>query len=438
MDIQIQDLNIRLPSKFLISTNHLVEINNVFPHNNMKKQKVLFDEYSKFFPNFKDFVKEKEPKEIETRRMYLKDVDPVIFGPTFSKSCGKAKEPTLVEIDTSSNDIKTDDKLMLFPLFGERQKRAYTCNHKTFPFIGIKSEPDGSSFPCCYSETQLKQGKYRLQYESGNTEQKEFKGTSKNILISDKIARPDVEGELPEYIYKFLTYIDPTTIPIYSDNKFFLRVGSLRDKNSALDAIVKSLYAYKEDIKSLYPNYSSKYAAKIKSSPILSYIFNSKYPKATNKQLILSNIRKSLVEFLPTHYTAQNSYGYSCKDLQEMLSGIGYFDVNIFWKIIEQAFDITLIVFKKTHEDKLGTLGSPRFMKYYLRNDYDDHKLKPTIMLYESVGSSVDNAEFPQVELIRSYFYDGTNTPIIYDYINKSIKEILIRNIELVVQDMFS
>ena len=383
-------------------------------------------QYSYLLPDINKILQSFEVREdsVVVRNKMLKDYDPRIFVSGYRRVCDN--QPTILETEDEINEAVANSRdIMYFPLFGESQQRAYVCDYSSYPFVGLKSnkklknQAEFPYVPCCYSKDQKNNSKKnRYKYENEIKEEEiesfVFKGKKSTVFISNK-ALPrsnDSYGLLPELIDKLLRTIDPKSFPVTEKNKKFVRTGTLRDKNSVLDAVIMAINDFYYYLSKVEKNKDIKYKQFISSrlpGGILSDIF-SNYELFDNdkKSSYLDSIRKELVNYINANTTAQSTYDMETQTLKDYLfDENSYLDIKLIWRILEEVFNINIYLFQRTEENPRGVLGSPKFVQEYLQykksiSSSNNPEWRITILLFETIGSEFDVLRYPQVELIKS------------------------------------
>ena len=118
------------------------------------------------------------------------------------------------------------------------------------------------------------------------------------------------------------------------------------------------------------------------------------------KEELLNNYRNKLRDIILKGASSQNSYLYSSSSLINILEQDNKFiDVKLFHDALQELFQIHLVLFQVTKENSDGELVSP----YYINNLYllnQKREYRYTVILYETMGTRIDNLQFPHYELI--------------------------------------
>lgn len=434
------------------------------------------------------------------RDVKLKDIDPDMFISDYKRVCSSV--PTIIGMDEVEEYKRMGKDVMIFPLYGESQQRAYTCNHKEAKFVGIrKNKLDNSEkyplLPCCYVAQQTGPNRLRGMYESlknsgdgdgnngdGNirdnkdggeqsrkkkdlikslgslgTTGDKISGSKKGskIFISNKALKPGISGYLPPLVDKFLHNIDPNAFIWTDEHISFIREGSIKDKNSALDAICKAVYQYWDDLdgdsKQGYRRYlnsrmPNKLLDKIFSiykddnSPINKEMDDEEENKDEEDNLskseFLSILRKNIIQYIHSGVLSQSSYGFEKQALIEYIIGdVQYFDIKIFWRVLEDIFNINIFLFRRNSENTGGTIGTPLYLEDYILYA---KKRKFNVILFETTGAEFDNLKYPQVELIKIIknvkLSSGKIESISFSVFSN--REPIVKNLKLAINEMFS
>lgn len=418
------------------------------------RTQILRKDYDLLFTNFDELAQSLETRKARApiRGEMLKDYDPEMFISGYQRFC--SSQPTIIDSQKEYEKAVAEGKdVMRFPLYGEGPTRVYTCNHPKAPHVGLKinklrNRDKFPYLPCCESKDQRDNpSRPRWQYENQEKlepTEKQREKASPVFFTSHKIIPRDnySYGILPANVDKFLRNIDnPLKSFPWKYNKYpFARQGTLKGKNSALDAIIKAVNNFYEDIEGetqketndLKNSYRNFIASRLPSG-ILKDIF-TEYEAMSNKEKeeYLSKIRKQLSSLVPSNITAQSTYNYELRAVMEYINNDNqYLDVHLAWRLLEEAFGINIFLFEKNSENPLGTLSSPYHLQEYLQyKRQDNNKWRFSVMLFETTGAEFEKIDNPQTELIRylRHWEDGTTN--IFSWFTQGKDGILLQRLQ--------
>lgn len=335
-------------------------------------EKEILKSYEKIDCNYKqeskviDRFERLEQKKESKKKLKLKDYLPDLFVTNYPASCGKPPE-IIEDEDEAEERIKKGEDIMKYPLNEEFEQYYYSCNHHKDGYIhpGLKKTNFTQDLvPCCYSISQ-KTNSLRERYEKGKLEDDIEKkaGTKFKIYKTTKIMPIPGLGYLAPKVEKLFSIIDPEFK--------YLRSGVFIGVNSCIEAILRA----KTD-----KNFDTM--------------------EKEEKEDLLNNYRNKLKDLILKGASSQNSYLYSSSSLIDILDQDNKFiDVKLFHDALQELFQIHLVLFQVTKENSDGELVSP----YYINNLYllnQKREYRYTVILYETMGTRIDNLQFPHYELI--------------------------------------
>ena len=355
--------------------------------NIMSKLFILYNEkYQKiiefYAENYINFVLDENIYEEENENL-LKNIDPYIFRPNYTRKC--AHPPTYVSDEEAKIAEEEGKQIIEFPkeIVNNSIPRKYICSDKVFKYPGLRFNPFDNAnvfkyIPCCYSKDQMntKGSKYRNYYY--NETLAEVKNIQQGIYVSNIILPNDKFGTLPENLNKIFFYGD--------NNSLYYRKGVFRNKNSFLNCIMESL------------NDETN-------------ILNITDEKA--RGTYLQKIRISLATNDYAACCKQEMYDYTIEDIREKIKNNDeYFDPKLFIHLLEIKYNCNIFIFTR---DNNGEMILPRCANGY-------YKLKnknKCIFIYEHLGRDYERNEYPQCELIvrQSIDSDDTEDNFLYENI---------------------
>ncbi len=427
----------------------------------------LAEDYELIFPDFANRLTQYETKQKKTvaRRKMLKDYDPDMFVIDYQRFC--THEPTVLETEEAYKEaVVAGYDVMVYPLYKENTvRRAYICKHKNYPYVGLKinslNNRDKVPFlPCCYTAPQVdnvNRPRWKYEHQEDETEvptsTTERRSRKPKIFISNKALRRDVYSMLPGLVDKFLRIIDPRSFPVYKDYITFVRQGTIRDKNSILDALIKAIIDYKKDLdgptqreKDNAREYQQFMESRLPGK-ILEKMFNRyEYMDQNERIVYLSKIREKLASLLPYNTTAQSTFNMELKTLTDyIVNDMEYLDVKLFWRVLEEVFHVDIFLFQRNDDNPQGIMGSPLFLQEYLQYQRRkiDNKWRFSVLLFETTGGEFDRLDYPQIELIKSFGHsieDETETEIviIFSWFDAVKDTVMLSRLRKAFNDMFA
>ena len=321
---------------------------------NTKKHEIIA-EYQKFIPSFGQSTQKVTRVKTNTMRK-LTEILPNIFQSGYPRSCNHPPtiidhlvDPTKAKDFVVTNPAEGYTQALLFPRYGDYQ-HWYGCNHKDFPYIGIKKNTLSNKdiypyLPCCYKDDQTGRGKqtgkknyntYYLDYVNPETTESNYIKTSSKFLKAGEV------GTLPsnlEGLFKTFSQLQ------------FLRIG--------IDPTPKSFF--------------------------------SCIAKAMNKST--SGINENYFTMC-----RQNAHDILIEDLYKNFKDKDYYiDPSIYYRAFEEYFKCYIYIFSRT-ENGQGCIIRPRYKHFLLR--YKNDPKRPIVLIFEHMGSEIDNATIPRCELI--------------------------------------
>lgn len=334
--------------------------------------------------------KEKKPgKNIGPRTILLQNQRPDLFVQGYPSSCGKEKQPKLLNKEQAEEmeevfvkkygSTKGKHKIMNYPLGSDD---FYVCDPRdeddknskhTWPGLRennlILNQTTEPYLPCCYAvDHYKKKGSLLNKYISGETSEKsskEKKVENKNYVPgADKSVELGRFGKVPHYLKQFANI----------SNYNLIRIPVDHSPDSFLKCILSAL---------------------------------DKYDPLENSSL--SSERKR-ISVLPLAPLKQSLYDYKDQDIIDLLLSDGsYLDPDVFLPFFEQVYDVNIFLFEVTKKYPGGQMLVPRHHPYtkYLSVQ---NKKRNTIMVikYDSqppkqqdVQTMLKREEYPfQCELI--------------------------------------
>lgn len=352
MDIDTPYVRVRIAkaATVTIALNIQAMIAKLFHIYNSEYNNVI-TQYRRYIPRFGGDVGAKR-KHKDKKKTQLKDIAPDLFLPNYSRKC--IYRPTIISDEEAAN---TNKIVMRFPVKDEGEPRNYVCDHKDNPYPGLRENPLENkdvypSIPCCYGTNQQnKPGSRYRQYYHDEKVPADKPIQVQEIFITAKILHATIIGILPKSIRNlFSTY---TTNPDY----VFFRKGVNRSSSSIIEAVMVA----KGMIKGSEMDMAQRIIDQRRR-------LHTKEFAAAAKQEMYDDSIESILNIIKNH---------------EMRG-------DLFVHLIEQAFDVDIILFSKNK-----FLIPPHKHAYYKTKP-----TKPTVFIYQHMGSEGDQASYPQCELI--------------------------------------
>ena len=405
------------PKKLKVDTSYLkVRITKALDKEQAEKFKNLFSRlialyqtkktefiklYSKYIPDVGTLIKDAR-KEIEQKRRkstrtkkMLKDDDPDLFISGSSRhGCPAPRVPKIIATKEHPDDEEPEEvtnlgekniQVMLFPkqsVDGEYvyKQHYYACNHNRhdkFPGLQRNKLANSDKFPiapCCFKKDHRSKKKsiWREYYEEGKDfdyfrkkfkeKETEKEDDKKHIITTNKILDPSRYGVLAKDIRSYFASID--------SEREYLRQGVTRSYNSVIEVLMKATDPDFDDY------------------------------KASDRQRRVEEIRDELVEMVENSNVYQEAYMYTPDTIKLYLKDKKkYLDPKIFIRILEDYFKRYIFIFSQNEQNPYGILSCPVHVKEYLEYKKKS-KTRNYVFIYEHMGSELDNAEYPQCELI--------------------------------------
>lgn len=308
-------------------------------------------QYRQYIPRFAvEAGAKRKPK--PKKQVQLKDIAPDLFLPKYSRKC--IYRPTIISDDEAATTSKI---VMKFPVKDEGVTRNYVCDHKDNPYPGLRENPlenkDVYRFlPCCYGTDQRnKPGSRYRQYYHDEEVPSDKPIQIQEIFITAKILHATIIGILPKSIRNlFAAY--------QNDPEFvFLRKGVNRSSSTLIEAVMVA--------KGMIVGTEMDMAQRIIDQRER---FHTREFAVAAKQEMYDESIEAILNIIRNH---------------EMRG-------DLFVHLVEEAFNVDIILFSK---DKF--LIPPHKYVYYKTKPS-----KPTVFIYQHMGSEGDEARYPQCELI--------------------------------------
>ena len=326
-----------------------------------KHKPKLLKIYKEYIPGF-GTVTEKPYK--KPTKIILKNIAPEVFVKGYPTLC--LKQPSIISDSEIPIEEAKGKRVMTFPATENEGiiQRNYICNHKDHPFPGLRENNRLSNkdlvpyLPCCYAKdhSQTKNNLYQLYYH-GQPLQKQDQAFSR-LLLTNKFAKKDIYGTLPENINNLLNIFAKNT------NQIFVRKGMDSDTSSLLECISTAL------------------------SGTLDFNMEN-----------IETIRQNMATDENAALCKQSMYDYTIQEIKDIIQDpLQNMPSQLFVSMLQEIFNCYIFVFAKTLHEGYATIVKPRSLETYLEWIQDSDR--PVILLYEHYGTKADFSEQPKCELI--------------------------------------
>lgn len=326
--------------------------------------------------------KKEESEKKEKKLAALKAVAPDVFikgQKGYARKCACNKQPIVVdeiEAEDWKNKIFTRGadsyyrQIGQFPPGSENPKFRFVCPDDEIPYPTLIENNESNKdiypyIPCCAAEDNISNPKsfYNRYYEeSSNIKEGGFKGYKINTL---KVLPFESRGNIPKQIQDLLVSINP-------DEKYiFERFGVGRSPNSFIHCILNAV----QDIK--YREFD-----------------------AIGKEEYCVKFRKSLIDkFDSFNIFKQELYDMNDDEIKELiLKTDQFFDPALFYRGLEELFNINIFVFQPNREDlNEPSFEIPRNKLMHIRTYRPE---RYSLIIIKHMGGEAEDLKYPQCELI--------------------------------------
>jgi hypothetical protein len=334
-------------------------------------------------PKAKMAKKIKNRKSVQSKNELLRISAPEVFVANYARRCQRKRQPQIIE----SKEVKswTSQKFIYKDQTRKREVLSYPptdpkfyfgCPDENFPFVGVRKNTNLSNkashpyIPCCFERPQMDQNSnsYYNEYYMGipYVPKTNLTSKAKHKMITKKI--------IPEGSYGYVNRtLESIFAPYLSENENLLRYGVIRSVNSLLHCILVAI----DDL-----NYYS-------------------YNTSMDKEMFVRDVRYEIFQNIEWSLGKQEMYDYDEDEIIEMFQSTDTFlDPYIFFRYFEEYFNVNIFTFIYTKNDRGETIISleiPRFKLFHARPiDFN----RKTILILKHFGSSADDLEYPQCELL--------------------------------------
>ena len=328
----------------------------------------------------------------------LKEMAPDLFVTGYARRCQCVVQPIIVaddEIEAWQNntfvykDTVRQRQIMPFPPDNPRWN--FVCPNDATPFPGVRLNKDLLNkdiypcVPCCFKDDQMDPqaaSKYNECYKGRPKKAEEKTTTTKEThkIKTDKILAPGRYGYVPKSIASLISKYSEESVDIS-------RLGVPSTVNSLLHCV----------------------SVAIEDKTYLSL------GTIEQKEAYVSNIRNIIAkQTLPT-LIKQEMYDFSDEEIKEQLADPNVFlDPNLFYRGVEQAYNINIYVFSPPDKEDENTLASfelPRFKLFHVQAPRNERQ---AVLVFRTWGAEADALTHPHCELIVDK--DEDNNRITYKF----------------------
>ena len=315
----------------------------------------------------------------------LKETAPDLFVNGYARKCQCIFQPISVlsdEIESWQNktfmykENIRQRQVMAFPPDNPRWN--FVCPNDSAPFPGVKMNKDLPNkelypcVPCCFKDDQLDSHVYSKYNEC-------FKGKSKKVvekttankkethkIKTDKILSSGRYGYVPKSISDLISKYSEEAVDIS-------RMGVPHTVNSLLHCVSIAIRD---------PTYLG-------------------LKTIDQREQYISNIRQIISnQTIPT-LIKQEMYDFSNEEISEkLLDKDLFFDPNLFYRAIENSYNINIYTFSppdKKDPSSLGSFELPRFKLFHSRAPRPE---RAAVLIFRTWGAESDALGYPQCELI--------------------------------------
>ena len=312
----------------------------------------------------------------------LKETAPDLFVNGYARKCQCILQPISIppeEIEAWKNktflykEIMKERQVMPFPPINP--KWTFVCPNDSAPFPGVKFNTNLSNkdiypcVPCCFKDNQIDpnvNSNYNKCYREKSLKKQKLLIKDKQKIKTDKILPPGRHGFLPKSIFDLLSKYSDKSVDV-------IRIGVPNSVNSILHSV----------------------SIAIRDT---SYISLQTYKE---KEDYVSNIRNIISSKTLPNLIKQEMYDFTDDEIIEQLSNPkNFLDPNLFYRAIEESYNINIYVFspsKKKDISSLGSLEMPRFKLFHSRSP---RPKRTAVLLFRTWGAKSDFLNYPQCELI--------------------------------------
>lgn len=349
-------------------------------------------------------------RKVNAKIRKLQEQAPDLFVLNYARRCQAPLQPIIVdpnEVATWKQRRVGNQERQVMPFPKDNPRWNFVCPDDSNSYPGVKLNTDLSNkdefpyVPCCFKKDQMSPDKdsHYQDYVRNRAPVKRVGAEAEKEIITQKILKPEKVAKLPRAVENI--------IKRYSEDETNMRrFGVVNSPNSLLHCICVAI----DD-----PSYI-KLQDDIAKDDYVTRI----------RQHILATINPSLLK--------QEMYDYHDQEIYDLLANNEeFFDPALFFRAVEETFDINLYVFVPPppggDETELGALEIPRFKIFHARPLREE---RATILVMKS--PSQETQDYPQCELICDYDKDNMTivkvfgaemTNICHDVLRQTLKTMM-------------
>ena len=348
--------------------------------------------YNKYIPEFITPEKETKPKESEVvyknPLQKLRALAPKLFGKGYSTACqnpaGVIRRPVIVEEDEYPDREKLD-------ITYEGKKLNFACLDAKNKYPNYIKNPDPNTsdeYPCTICCSLRKQSQ-----EAGE----QICTHGRKLKIGGKQKVESLEGDKkflqPGRVGNISTNVSETLKNYRSKAEKFYRFGVINGPLSILHAVSIAV-----------------------SDPVYAGLLDA------DREIYVKRVRNYIIKETNPALYKQELYDLSERDIDTMLFESEFFDPYLFYRGIEEAYQINLFVFANLIQIDDGILEIPRYRHFHARPQRNN---RPVVLIYKTVGTKSETLDYPQCELIIEW--DGADKAVkifdgeMYEYCHQEL-----------------
>lgn len=346
--------------------------------------------------------KEVDPNKATRRRskksiLELVEKAPQIFTRNYSRSCQSYRQPVILEPEEvdewTSTFISIKNKLeerrvIRFPK--EEPSFFFGCPNDRIPYPDLTKNRDGNTLvPCCFASRNEEGESLYEDYLADRPIDFRPGAQGNNLIITNKILLPGRVGVLPVTVESVLS---------------------------------------KANIQGRLVRYGVSYAPDSLLHCICVAVEDERYLELDeeDRQQYIREVRRYIARNIDPHVLMQELYDYQVQDIEEYLDDEdSYLDPALYYRAIEEIYNINLYVFRSAENEVSGEIDLPRYKSFHARPLRD----RLSVLILKNYGSESDGLLNPQCELIvdnsdRSVVkvFDMSMTNVCHSILTKAVQ----------------
>lgn len=315
----------------------------------------------------------------------LRDIAPDLFVLKYARRCQCPLQPMIINPEDEQawkqKKLKDGQERQVMPFPKKNPRWLFVCPDDTNPYPGVKVNTDLPNkatypyIPCCFKKDQMSptaKSKYR-KYLSSDEVEKQVGAKSDKKISTRKILSKDKIAFLPAAIEAIVKRYSRDYIDI-------VRYGVIYSKSSLIHCVCVALGD---------ETYFSQSSDELKEEYV-------------------SQLRTHISRSVTPSLMRQELYDYSDDEILSTLADrTKFLDPALFYRAVEETFNINLYVFSADEGNDAGYLEIPRHKVFHSRPPRLERK---TVLLMKTLGSESDALEHPQCELIVDHDSTGDKT----------------------------